>query len=589
MTYEDIRRLNLNQLRPAMRVRLMKTVRWIDADGHVQKAPAAPSTSPFFFDLDQTTMIVASKTTSDLDDATAELLAATSVAGERANGELQVAVAGMRVQLFMPEALFSGLYTDAEPKMSYIDFRNRIYLQLAKQVQSRMTELLGMLGTLAAPAPQLDFTDLLHYARSLEHSVPAMGEQIGHVGLLGQQMADRGIMGLEIDVPLMVGLNPAALRLVRDAVWTALDESTAVRPLGDAIKATMQADGVQERELVWPVTTAVPVADNILPGFADQSRHVQLRLRNALLRGADVQIDLRSAGMFTIKIGDQVQHIVGRQTSLNDAAAVQVAQNVIARKVVLGGAKLPVPAGSRYTDIETAQYDYARSFQDKSIVIKGDLPETTSLFPIPATADTFTAAITRNLATTGAANVEMFVPGDQFSLLVLDGVVLGVSLRDFAYVVGDGRKSLTQLVDRRNRSRQLLGLPQIALNQVAPGDLTDQGVNADTIVRRGGQVYLGRNSQSATAGIWQDGRDMLDPSYDALAIDAAKALGLRLCAVSLVVPNGFVTYAADESSHGGSLATIVSVDPAPDLSEFERPTYGNGVSVLPEVIAAESK
>jgi hypothetical protein len=326
MNYEDIQRLHLNQLRQAVRVRLLKVVSWVDASGNPQQAPAAPSASPFFFNLNNTQVIITSKTTDQLADASAQLLAASAVAKRQGAGKLTESEAGMRVQLFFPEALFSGQYVDQAPKMSYIDFRNAQYLALAKRLQADMPALLTALGTVAAPAPQLDFSNLPAYVKSIaKHAAPAIGGQLGRVGLLGQNMAERGILGLELDLPKIVGANTNALRLVRDASWVMLARKQADTPLLEFVAATLGGDGADAAELSWPLSTDASAQKELLPGFGDQSRHVQLLLQESMAQGADLDMNLRANGMFTAKFGDERVFISGRQTDLNGAAACQIA------------------------------------------------------------------------------------------------------------------------------------------------------------------------------------------------------------------------------------------------------------------------
>ena len=590
MNYEDVRRLHLDQLRTGLQVRLLQQVRFVDAAGKGVAAPAAPATSPFFFAAGTSELIVASKTTAELADAQSELAAALSVAQTATSSQMRVVNPGIRVQLFFPETLFSMLYTDAEPKQSYIDYRNQIYLTVATQLQARAAQLLEALGALVKSTPQLDFTRLSAYTTSVRRAgASGIGGQLGRVGLLGQQMAERGIMGLEIDLPQIVGIDTAALRLVRDTAWYAQLPLKGAGSLTDFLQTAMNADHVAAAAQAWALSGQPEQSGSILPGFNDQPRTVQLRLRAALTAGADVTILDRQHGMWLVKNGAHTGLIAGQNSSLNSAAAVALTDDATARKALLGAAKLPVPAGMSYTDLAVAQRDFARSFAHKSLAVKGPRLGQTTLFPIPATAAAFTNAISARLTQCGQADVEMFVPGDQFNLLVLDGKVCAVSMRDFAYVVGDGRASLEQLVQRRNAQRTNAGLPTINLTAVAKQDLDDQGVNAATIVNRGGQVYLGRDSLAAAAGSWQDGRELLDATYDQLAIAAAKTLNLRLGSVQLVVANGYVPYTSGAQTHGGQLATIVGVDARPDLSEYERPTYGVGVPVLDQVLAAEAQ
>ncbi|WP_155285981.1 hypothetical protein [Lacticaseibacillus zhaodongensis] len=575
--YTKMQALGMAPLRTALRVRLMRLYSWTEALG--SKKQLATRYSPFYFEMASDNLIIASKAEQNLALAQDELALAVQTAPQlRPGGEIKPVGLGVRVQLVLPEVIFTDLYESEDfgkKAPQYIAYRNAIYLRLASKLAAVSTQLVHMLGGAAAPVKQADLSSLKAYEDSNRDS--PIGASLGRVTLMGNRMAERGILGLEIDVPMVTAQSRAALSLLRDTVWALLAADGAITDLQAYLR-----DFYADKLPTWLQDQQSVLAPPATP-FKNLPGATRAFLAAAIAAGADVDVLDAKRGVLQIKRHKQAALVVGGTVRLNNAAAQELSTNRLARSVILAAAKIPVPQLMAYSDVETAMQDFA-GLAHKSLVLKPQVTTASGqmrLYPQPVSADAYRAAITPLIAD-GGAITEMFVAGDALRLLVLKGKVLGVLAIDSASVVGDGRSSFSALLERRNAQRQTLPYAPLTLTAADEAALEQQGVSADTVIARGTQVYLERNSRNLACGEHMNGLGMLDKSYYPLAVQAAAALQLKYCTVDIVVRNSYAAYDASNPDQ----CSVVAVDAAPDLLEFANPTYGQAQEVVSPVINA---
>ncbi len=99
--------------------------------------------------------------------------------------------------------------------------------------------------------------------------------------------------------------------------------------------------------------------------------------------------------------------------------------------------------------------------------------------------------------------VERFAPGDDYRILVIDGKVVAVSRREPAHVIGDGQKTISQLVedvntDPRRSDHHATALSKIVLGPVALEVLREQGYSPDSVPSQNERVLIRRNANLST-------------------------------------------------------------------------------------------
>ncbi|EKE15681.1 MAG: hypothetical protein ACD_11C00115G0021 [uncultured bacterium] len=133
--------------------------------------------------------------------------------------------------------------------------------------------------------------------------------------------------------------------------------------------------------------------------------------------------------------------------------------------------------------------------------------------------------------------VEEYVTGSDFRFLILDGKVLTVLMRKPAYVVGNGKKTIGELINEYN------GQPGVAKDQpLCPiirdyefdRNLLEQNLSEESIVGKGKIIHLRKSANVSTGGRSFECFDRVDQGYFALMEKIVKIFSIRFCAVDII-------------------------------------------------------
>ena len=182
----------------------------------------------------------------------------------------------------------------------------------------------------------------------------------------------------------------------------------------------------------------------------------------------------------------------------------------------------------------------------------------------------------------GSVVVESYLVGNDYRCLVIDGVLRAVAQRIPAHVEGDGKHSLTELVEITNADpRRGIGhekvLTRIKLDDEAIGYAREQGFELSDVPPRGTRVYLKRTGNMSTGGISIDRTEEAHPDNVELAELAAQVVGLDIAGIDLICPDIGVPV---RETGGG----IVEVNAAPGFRMHTHPTEGESQYVAKPVI-----
>jgi cyanophycin synthetase len=139
-------------------------------------------------------------------------------------------------------------------------------------------------------------------------------------------------------------------------------------------------------------------------------------------------------------------------------------------------------------------------------------------------------------------------------------------------VVGDGRATVRQLVDRVNEDPRRCGdhataLSPIAIDEVALAVLAEQGLTPDCVPADGRTVFLRQNANLSTGGTSEDVTDVVHPEVAARAVEAARIVGLDVAGIDIVTAD--ITQSL-ESQRG----VVIEVNAGPGLRMHLEPTVG---------------
>jgi cyanophycin synthetase len=190
--------------------------------------------------------------------------------------------------------------------------------------------------------------------------------------------------------------------------------------------------------------------------------------------------------------------------------------------------------------------------------------------------------LARGESRAGGVIVESFLTGNDYRCLVIGGVLRAVAQRLPAHVDGNGRQSLTDLVEATNADpRRGIGhekvLTRIKVDDEAIGYAREQGFELGDVPPKGQRVFLKRTGNMSTGGISIDRTEEIHPDNAEIAELAARVVGLDIAGIDLICPD----IGSPVRETGGG---IVEVNAAPGFRMHTNPTEGEPQYVAKPVI-----
>ena len=177
--------------------------------------------------------------------------------------------------------------------------------------------------------------------------------------------------------------------------------------------------------------------------------------------------------------------------------------------------------------------------------------------------------------------VEQFVSGLQYRLCVVNGKLAAAAERIPAYVIGDGKATVRQLVDTVNADPERgegheKSLTKIKIDSVAEITLSRQGYDSNSVPKAGQVVYIRENANLSTGGTAVDVTDIVHPETVRMAERAAKLIGLDIAGIDIVTCD--ITKSLRESG------AIIEVNAAPGIRMHHYPSAGKSRDVAAAIL-----
>ncbi|MDC8005893.1 cyanophycin synthetase [Aureisphaera galaxeae] len=175
--------------------------------------------------------------------------------------------------------------------------------------------------------------------------------------------------------------------------------------------------------------------------------------------------------------------------------------------------------------------------------------------------------------------VEKFITGKDYRLLVINNVLVAAALRTPAHVVGDGKSTVKELVDKVNEDpRRGYGhekvLTMITINDLTKTIIKDAGYTEDSVLAEGETLVLKDTANLSTGGTAEDVTDIIHPANVSMAERISKIIDLDICGIDVMTSD--ITKPLSET--GGA---VLEVNAGPGFRMHLAPTTG-----LPRNVAA---
>ncbi|MDX1608909.1 MAG: cyanophycin synthetase [Halofilum sp. (in: g-proteobacteria)] len=250
-------------------------------------------------------------------------------------------------------------------------------------------------------------------------------------------------------------------------------------------------------------------------------------------------------------------------------------------KQILGDAGIPVPEGQvchSFEEALEAAHWIGYPVATKPLVGNHGRGVSTDINDDSALREGYDAAYHRHETVV----VEKYVKGEDHRLLVIDGKLVAAARRRPAHVIGDGKKTLQQLVDIENQDpRRGVGhenlLTQIHLDEQSFRLIHQQGLTLESVIPNDQIVWLKSTANLSTGGTATDITDDVHPEVHYAAERIARLIGLDIIGIDLLAET--LTRPLEEQSAG-----VVEVNAGPGFRMHLSPTHGQGRDVGKAVV-----
>jgi GNAT-family acetyltransferase (TIGR03103 family) len=295
-----------------------------------------------------------------------------------------------------------------------------------------------------------------------------------------------------------------------------------------------------ERTPVFAVKRKNPINEQLYTPSgveAELNPYARIIVDEAHRRGIAVEVDDAATGLLTLTYGGRAVCTRESLSDMTTAVAMTRCDDKALTRRLLHRAGLSVPAGHQVTgDAE----DVAFLREHGEIVVKPARGEQGKGITVGVTSpDHLMRAIDEAQALCPDVLLEECVEGQDLRVVVIDFAVVAAAVRRPAEVVGDGRKTASQLIaaQSKRRERATDGESRIPLDDHTFDTLSAQGWAPHDVIPEGTIVQVRRTANLHTGGTIHDVTDELHPALAEAAVKAAEVLQIPVVGVDLLAPD----------------------------------------------------
>lgn len=271
-----------------------------------------------------------------------------------------------------------------------------------------------------------------------------------------------------------------------------------------------------------------------------RDKNTQTILDEAIISGLSYQEVMPSQGIIELN-GKLLKR--GIQTTRESAIMTELWQQKQLAKQYLSGQAVNTSQAWIVNNRQELKQLYP-TLKGKAVIVKnavGDSKAQTQLFRLPPTQAELTRAFEEQAKETTQVMIEQVVQGSVYRALVVNDEIISLVERIPANVVGDGRSTLKELINRKN-ARARAEFETITLGEVERETLKAQGLKLESVIPRGIQVLLRYDATFNTGSQAYEVLDEVDSSYLTEIKRLAEALQLHDGALDIIIPNIYQPY-----------------------------------------------
>jgi cyanophycin synthetase len=386
---------------------------------------------------------------------------------------------------------------------------------------------------------------------------------------------------LTLELQSMIGNEVAFGRVVPsgdEGVWWLIveyqEERVGVQAMRDAVSIMRSCIAGEDFDLDTIIDDLLSLFESSRLGPSTGAIVEEARRRGIPVRR------LNNYSLVQLGLGRNLHRIQATLTDSTSAIGVEIAQDKDDTKRVLGNIGLPVPKGDVVRTVEGA------------IEVAEEIGYPVILKPIAANhgrgisgriADEAQLREAWEMSSSyGRIVVEQFAEGRDHRVLVVNGKVVAAAERVPAHVVGDGKRTVRELIEIGNRDmRRGVGhtkiLTKLPADRATSEFLSKSGRNLDTVPAKGDFVALRQTANLSTGGTSIDRTDEMHPDNVTACEMAAGVVGLDIAGIDILTPDISVPFRENNS-------VIIEVNAGPGIRMHTHPAEGEPRNVAAPIL-----
>ncbi|WP_018260816.1 N-acetylglutaminylglutamine synthetase [Methylobacterium sp. WSM2598] len=265
--------------------------------------------------------------------------------------------------------------------------------------------------------------------------------------------------------------------------------------------------------------------------------YAQIITNEARRRGITVEVVDEPTSIFRLTHGGRSFVCRESLSSATSATAMTICDDKALTRRLLAGADLRVPDQTVAGDAAAC-----RAFLERhgAVVVKPARGEQGRGIAVNLTTpEEMEAAIAEARTLCDTVLLEEFVEGSDLRVIVIDFKVVAAAIRRPAQVIGDGRHTLRELIERQSRRRAAAtgGESRIPLDDETRRCVERAGRRLDDVPEAGETLLVRRTANLHTGGTIHDVTDEIHPDLVAASVKAARVIDIPVVGLDLMVPD----------------------------------------------------
>jgi GNAT-family acetyltransferase (TIGR03103 family) len=263
--------------------------------------------------------------------------------------------------------------------------------------------------------------------------------------------------------------------------------------------------------------------------------YARIIIDEARRRGIGVEVIDADGGVFQLQFGGRRIRCRESLSDLTTAVSLAICDDKAMTRRVVSSAGVTVPEQVDASDAEGVRELLQRH---GSVVVKPARGEQGRGVAVDLNAmDQIEAAIERASERSERVLVESFHEGEDLRLIVIGYELVAAAIRRRAGVVGDGRHSVRELIERQSRRREAAtgGESRIPLDAETERCVRNAGFELDDVPSSGVAFDVRKTANLHTGGTIHDVTGSVHPKLVEAAVRAARAIEIPVVGIDFIV------------------------------------------------------